>query len=61
MSIAQKKVVNLPVYVFDTREEMGKVAAVDAANRINAIIEKRERRIWYLQLPLPRTIFWRIC
>ena len=41
MSIAKKKVVNLPVYVFSTREEMGKAAAVDAANRINAIIEKK--------------------
>ena len=40
MQIAEKKVENLPVYVFDTREEMGKVAAADAAKRINAVIEK---------------------
>ena len=40
MQIAEKKVEKLPVYVFDTREEMGKVAAADAAKRINAVIEK---------------------
>ena len=40
MQIAEKKVENLPVYVFDIREEMGKVAAADAAKRINAVIEK---------------------
>ncbi len=40
MQISEKKVENLPVYVFDTREEMGKVAAADAAKRINAVIEK---------------------
>lgn len=40
MQIAEKKVENLPVYVFDIREEMGKAAAADAAKRINAVIEK---------------------
>lgn len=35
-----KKVVNLPVHIFDTREEMGVVAAADAAKIINAVIEK---------------------
>ena len=35
-----EKVEKLSVYTFETREEMGKVAAVDAAARINAIIEK---------------------
>ena len=40
MQIVEKKVENLPVYVFDTREEMGKAAAADAAKRINAVIEK---------------------
>lgn len=41
MQLAAKKVENLPVYVFDTREEMGKAAAEDAAKRINAVIEKK--------------------
>ena len=40
MQIAEKKVENLPVYVFDTREEMGKVAAADAGKRINAVIRE---------------------
>lgn len=31
---------NLPVYVYDTRKEMGAAAAKDAASRINAIIAK---------------------
>ena len=35
-----KKVVNLPVHIFETRQEMGKVAAADAARRINAVIAK---------------------
>ena len=35
-----KKVVNLPVYIFENRKDMGKEAAIDAAKRINAIIEK---------------------
>ena len=35
-----EKVEKLSVYTFETREEMGKVAAADAAARINAIIEK---------------------
>lgn len=36
-----KKVENLPVYIFDTREEMGAAAAADAAARINAVIAKK--------------------
>lgn len=36
-----KKVENLPVYIYDTREEMGAAAAADAARRINAIIARR--------------------
>lgn len=35
-----RKVEKLFVHIFDTREEMGKVAAEDAARRINAIIAK---------------------
>ena len=35
------KVERLSVYIFDTREEMGKVAAADAAQRINTIIAKK--------------------
>ena len=35
-----KKVVNLPVEIFDTREEMGVVAAKDAAKIINEVIAK---------------------
>ena len=34
------KVVNLPVEIFDTREEMGAVAAKDAAKIINEVIAK---------------------
>ena len=40
MTMKTEKVEKLSVYTFETREEMGKVAAVDAAARINAIIEK---------------------
>ena len=40
MEAVMKKVVNLPVHIFETRQEMGKVAAADAARRINAIIAK---------------------
>ena len=35
-----KKVVNLPVKIFDTREEMGVLAAKDAAKIINDVIAK---------------------
>ena len=40
MEILTRKVENLPVYVYDDREELGRAAAKDAAQRINAIIEK---------------------
>ena len=40
MMIAAKQVENLPVRIYDTREEMGAAAADDAAARINAIIAK---------------------
>lgn len=40
MTMTTKKVEKLSVYTFETREEMGKVAAADAAARINTIIEK---------------------
>ena len=36
-----KKVENLPVYIYETREEMGAAAAKDAAKRINEIITCR--------------------
>ena len=36
-----KKVENLPIYIYDTREEMGAAAAKDAAQRINDIIARR--------------------
>lgn len=35
------KVEKLPVYIYSTREEMGKAAAEDAGNRIRAIINRR--------------------
>ena len=40
MAQITKKVVNLPVHIFETRQEMGKVASADAARRINAVIAK---------------------
>ena len=40
MKMTIKKVEKLTVYTFDTREEMGKVAAADAARRINDIIAR---------------------
>lgn len=40
MTMKTEKVEKLSVYTFETREEMGKVAAADAAARINAIIER---------------------
>lgn len=36
-----KKVENLPVYIYETREEMGAAAAKDTAKRINEIITRR--------------------
>lgn len=36
-----KKVENLPVYIYETREEMGAAAVKDAAKRINEIITRR--------------------
>ena len=38
--MVSKKVVNLPVEIFETREEMGRVAAVKAAEIINETIAK---------------------
>lgn len=37
----ERKVENLPVYIYETREEMGDAAAKDAAQRINGIIACR--------------------
>lgn len=39
--MTMKKVENLPVYIYETREEMGAAAAKDAAKRINEIITRR--------------------
>ncbi len=40
MECIKKNVVNLPVYIYDNRQDMGKAAAIDAATRINAVIAK---------------------
>ena len=40
MEMMKKTVEKLSVHIFETREEMGKIAAADAAQRINAIIAK---------------------
>ena len=58
MQITTKKVEALPVYVFDTREEMGKAAAEDAAKRINAAIEKRgEANVIFTAAPSQNDLF----
>lgn len=41
MVLVNCKIERLPVYVYATREEMGKAAAGDAAERIQRIIEKK--------------------
>ncbi len=52
METQRKKVVNLSVRAFDTRAEMGKAAAEDAAKRINAIIaEKGEANLVFAAAP----------
>lgn len=52
METQSKKVVNLSVRAFDTRAEMGKAAAEDAAKRINAIIaEKGEANLVFAAAP----------
>lgn len=52
MKILETKVEKLPVFAFETREEMGVVAAVDAAARINAIIaEKGEANLVFAAAP----------
>lgn len=52
MEIMTKQVVNLPVHIFDTRDEMGKAAAKDAAERINQIIRtKGEANIVFAAAP----------
>lgn len=40
MEMKTKKVENLPVYIYETREQMGAAAAADAAKRIRAIIAR---------------------
>ncbi len=40
MDCIKKNVVNLPVYIYDNRQDMGKAAAIDAAARINSVIVK---------------------
>ena len=47
-----KKVVKLPVKIFDTREEMGVVSAADAAKIINeTILEKGEANVVFAAAP----------
>jgi glucosamine-6-phosphate deaminase len=41
MELKNCKIEKLPVYVYDTRAQMGEAAAKDAAERINRIIEKK--------------------
>ena len=41
MNMVTTKVENLPVYIFETRADMGAAAAQDAARRINDIIARR--------------------
>ncbi len=58
MQVMNEKVANLPVYVFDTREEMGKVAAEDAAKRINAVIERKgEANVVFAAAPSQNDLF----
>lgn len=40
MDPIMKQFADLPAYIFETREEMGKAAAEDAARRINGVIAK---------------------
>ena len=52
MLIATKTVEKLSAHIFDTREEMGKIAAADAAKRINAVIaEKGEANVVFAAAP----------
>ncbi len=52
MKTNSKKVEKLPVYIFSSREEMGKSAAIDAANRINAVIaQKGEANVVFAAAP----------
>jgi len=52
MNFVTKQVCNLPVRIFNTRDEMGKAAAEDAANRINEIIRsKGEANIVFAAAP----------
>ncbi len=52
MNIQTKSVENLPVYIFDTREEMGVVAAEKAAEIIKAVIaEKGEANVVFAAAP----------
>lgn len=52
MKLARKKFERLPVHIYETREEMGMDAAVDAAQRINRIIaEKGEANIVFAAAP----------
>ena len=39
MNMVTKKVENLPVYIFETRADMGAAAAQDAARRISDLAE----------------------
>ena len=51
-----KKVVNLPVEIYETRAEMGVASAKRAAEIINkAIAEKAKQMLYLQQLPLRTT------
>ena len=53
--ILEKKLDNLAVYVFDSRQEMGKAAAQEAANQIRALITKKgEVNIIFASAPSQR-------
>ncbi len=52
MEMMNKVVENLPVHIFETREEMGRAAAADAARRINGVIAKRgEANVMFAAAP----------
>ena len=52
MNMQTKKVEKLPVYIFDTREEMGVASGAEAARIINAVIaEKGEANVVFAAAP----------
>ena len=52
MLIKELKIENLPVYVYNNRQEMGKAAAIEAAEQLRSIIkEKGEANVVYAAAP----------